>query len=173
MDRPDIERIEDLAKRRVAYISPRTIGVICAYIHDLEGELEARDRTMVESDRDHDMAIDDALTNARKKREKAEAEVERLRDGVRRFLIPWAPHLPPSWREHLEELAGRVDCGLRDRSHPTLVGVQDAEWLARQRDAHTVILTPLDIDEVQAHQREGETFSDCVLRLIHKGIDNA
>lgn len=35
-----------------------------------------------------------------------ESEREHLHAGIRRFYVTWAPHLPPSWREHFEELLG-------------------------------------------------------------------
>jgi len=34
------------------------------------------------------------------------AELACLRSGIKRFYVVWAPHLPPSWREHFEELMG-------------------------------------------------------------------
>jgi len=40
-----------------------------------------------------------------KAREQLE-EVQRLQEGIRRFYVAWAPHLPRSWREHFTELMG-------------------------------------------------------------------
>lgn len=63
-------------------------------------------------------ALDD-LNDAETELAAKDRELAAMRDGIKRFLVPWGPHLPPDWREHLESLIGeQVHAGLRDALNP-------------------------------------------------------
>ena len=164
MSRPDIEGIEERALHEerchvaVGCATPPHVEdrlALIAYVREVEG-LQARTVARLNA------VVDSALARA----EKAEAEVERL------TATPLEPdgHPPSGWMSQADRHQA-----LKMEPHEGTARLYGHAMaadgvIARLR---AVNLTPLDIDEVQAHQREGETFSDCVLRLVHRGIDNA